>query len=229
MSTFKPKEVIMVSAFLFHLSAYDAASSDTNTDAKAQTFPTVRTDTTSYETLVITKIKKPWYAWRSLVISKMKRSIPEYQTLEGLQEKYYLFVKKQKLFGGIYVWQDQQSAENWFNQAWFDRIEKKYGKKGEVAYYQIESIQSFAVVGKVENKFWAVLTYPTTKSERVPANQTPGLIKIIFLKDEAGQKCFLTLWQNKVVAEEYFLNKEGDHSFFDTPILLDNSRQKIYN
>jgi hypothetical protein len=99
------------------------------------------TDSTTFQTLTITKVKKPWYAWRSLVVGKMKKSFPEYQTIDGLGEKFYSFTENQKYFGGIYLWNNKAAAQAWFTEKWFERTEKSYGHRGQVDYYKIEKIE----------------------------------------------------------------------------------------
>ncbi|MFM8832203.1 MAG: hypothetical protein ACKOEV_00940 [Cytophagales bacterium] len=99
-------------------------------------------DSTTFHTLVITKVKKPWYAWRSLVVGKMKKSFPEYQAIDGLGEKFYSFTENHKLFGGIYLWNNKAAAQAWFTEKWFERTEKSYGQRGQVDYYEIEKIET---------------------------------------------------------------------------------------
>ncbi|MFM8914567.1 MAG: hypothetical protein ACKOE6_16865, partial [Flammeovirgaceae bacterium] len=121
---------------------------------------TAASDTLLLTTLTITKVKKPWYAWKALVVKKMKKSIPEYSAIEGLRYKYYSFTSTHDHFGGIYLWASAQNASNWFNAAWYDRTEKKYGKKGIVLSFQIQNINTMAAAPANEGDYCAVLTYP---------------------------------------------------------------------
>jgi heme-degrading monooxygenase HmoA len=174
----------------------------------------------AYTTLVITKVTTPWYAWRSMVLNRMKGSIPEYQAIKGLKQKFYAFSENHQLFGGIYLWETEKAAQTWFNQAWFDKTKEKYGKKGIVEYYQIEKITEIAQPEKNEGNFWAVFAW--TQPDFLLDNQATGLIKIITLKNDSGKSGILSLWQSKETAQKYFANQKLENTFFDTPILLIN-------
>ena len=180
-----------------------------------------------YSVLAITKVKKPWYAWKSLIIKKMKESIPEYKAAEGLQQKFYAFTEDKKLFGGIYVWESKETAQNWFNQAWFDRTEDKYGKKGSVEYFVIKEVKeiNFPPISSSshsEGNFWSVLSL-----SEVPFlidEKAKGILKIISIKNEATQENgFVTLWSTEKEAKEYFSPLKIQTTYFDTPVLINNT------
>jgi heme-degrading monooxygenase HmoA len=180
--------------------------------------PFVQIDTTSAKILTITKVKKPWYAWRSLVAKKMKQSIPEYQAINGLLEKFYSFTDNNKLFGGIYQWKSEADAKAWFNQAWFDRTEKLYGIKGTVEYYQILSEETIAQYVDTVGEYWSVLSF----NDSIIEQSAFGLIKVVKIVNEKNQYGTLTLWQNNESAVAYF--KKQPVTYFDTPILLTNKK-----
>jgi heme-degrading monooxygenase HmoA len=187
-----------------------------------QKLPKAQADTLKVHTLTITQVKTPWYASRAMVVNRMRKTIPEYQLIKGLRQKMYAFTENRQLFGGIYLWESEPDARAWFNQAWFEKTEKKYGKKGEVAYYEVLSIQNTATSVHNEGKYWAVLSSVEAKL----SPEAHGLLKIITLKDAKEKRAFLTLWQNKATAEKYFAESIGTHTYFDTPILLDNTKNK---
>jgi heme-degrading monooxygenase HmoA len=197
-------------------------SNPSDNEVEITQLPDNQEDSSNLQTLTITKVKKPWYASRGMVVSRMRKSIPEYQAIKGLKNKYYSFTENHKLFGGIYFWETEKDAKTWFDKAWFERTEKKYGQKGIVEYYQILNIQNIAKTSQNEGKFWAVLSFSTKKSE-IDEN-ADGLIKIIQLKNEKAETGFLTLWQSKASTEKYFAQSKYANTFFDTPILLDNSK-----
>lgn len=179
-------------------------------------------DSTMIKTLVITKVKKPWYAWRSLVVGKMKKSIPDFQKVEGLKEKYFSFTNNHKKFGGLYLWDAEENAKQFFNQAWFERIEKKYGEKGIVNFYKVATTQTFATTFNSSAKeLYAAISY--NKDEKFSKNDLiNGLIKIYNLKDNKNQTCYLTLWQYKEQAINYFKNETMTNDFFEIPLFIDN-------
>jgi heme-degrading monooxygenase HmoA len=84
--------------------------------------------------VVLTKVPKPWYAPRALVVRKFKESIPEYDAVPGLAYKYYTLADDDR-FGGLYLWQSREQAQAWFNPAWFARVRKERGVEGTVRYF----------------------------------------------------------------------------------------------
>lgn len=180
-------------------------------------------DSTSVKTLTITKVKKPNYAWRSLVVGKMKETIPEYRVVDGLRQKFYSFTENHKFFGGIYFWESEEQAKTWFNGAWFTRTEEKYGLRGTVDFYSISQLKTFASVGRTHGKYWSALSYPE-KEVAKNFSSANGLILIALLSDKDGKECYLSLWENEKMAKSFFSDKEGQHNYFDSPILLDNSK-----
>lgn len=200
---------LTMTAIALQLSANSTPSTENQTKAW---------NTTSSQTLVITKVKKPWYAWRSLVAGKMKKSFPEYQAIDGLDEKFYCFTEDHNLFGGIYFWKTRAQAEAWFTESWFARTEKTYGLRGIAKYFQIEKIETLRVSNEAEVRFWAALTYSTT-TDLVRAK---GLLKIVTLRNENSHPCVLTFWQNKESAVTYFAKQKKEAEFFDVPLHLIN-------
>lgn len=183
-------------------------------------FGSTEADPSHCTTLTITRVKKPWYAWRGLVVGKMKKSIPEYQVIPGLHEKLFAFSADLRYFGGIYQWQNHKEAEQWFNQKWFERTEQKYGKRGEVQYFSISSSKAVSSIPQNSSHFWAVLSSsPISAQAFIPG--TFGLLQFMELKDEQGKTFYLSLWSHKKEA----LQVEGKfqkNEYFDTPIRLLN-------
>ena len=180
-------------------------------------------DTTKVNTLVITKVKTPWYVWKNIIISKMRKTIPEYAAIKGLNEKWYSIAEDNSFFGGIYLWKTEADAQSWFTKIWFDATLKKYGEKGKVIYYKVTAKKIVAVPEKTEGAFCSVLIYTSTNNYSWDA-EARGLIKVFYLKDKQDQDCFLTLWQDKNAAAAYIANKQMTVEYFETPILLNNLR-----
>lgn len=171
-------------------------------------------DSTTFQTLVITKVKKPWYAWRALVVGKMKKSFPEYQAIDGLGEKFYSFTENHKLFGGIYLWNNKAAAQAWFTEKWFERTEKSYGQRGQVDYYEIEKIETLKTTSQSDVTFWAALC----DGRLSDVQKAEGLIKVIFIKDEKEKAGLLTIWETRERAVTYFSNQRRQVEYFDTPL-----------
>jgi len=174
---------------------------------------------TSMTALTITKVKKPWYAWKGLVISKMKKSIPEYAVAPGLVFKYYSFAEEFRYFGGIYVWRTGQDAANWFNQSWFDRTRKKYGETGIVMRFSIQKIISMANPPASEGDYLAVLSEGTMTTESL-GNRTGGLLQVIELIDGHNKPFHLSLWENRAAGLAFQKTLATQSEAFEVPILL---------
>ncbi|MFN7493747.1 MAG: hypothetical protein ACK5RG_12585 [Cyclobacteriaceae bacterium] len=203
---------IAVMAMAFQLLTPHSNSKQLNTTNMSNSEPTV---------LTITYVKKPWYAWRSLVVKKFKESIPEYEAILGLLQKNYHFAEDYKKFGGIYHWSTEAEAKAWFNPKWFERVIKTYGEAGVVDYYQI--LQSTTIAKHdLTGDYWSVLQLGKALSI---SESTPGLLRItqIKSKDQLGS---ITLWKSKEEAKQYFSQQigAGQISYFDTPVLIDKLR-----
>lgn len=183
------------------------------------TLPAPATNTAA-QTLVITQVKKPWYAWRSLVAGKMEKSIPEYQSITGLQEKYYSFTQDHSKFGGIYFWQQKQDAEKWFNKDWFDRVEKQYGEKGIVDYYTIKSTTQIANIPLEVKNLYAVVSYRQI-NDLAYLHKAEGLVKYAQMTDANQEKCVLTIWKDKKTALKT-LPLTAKNQYFDVPLFIVN-------
>jgi hypothetical protein len=200
---------IAVMSMAFQILTPHTMSNPSNTTTMSTIEPTVVT---------ITYVKKPWYAWRSLVIKKFKESIPEYEAIPGLLQKNYHFTEDYKKFGGIYHWSTEAEARTWFNPKWFERVIKTYGEAGVVDYYQV--IQSTTIAKhELTGDYWSTLQLG--KSLTIPES-TSGLLRITQIKsnDQLGT---IALWKSKEEAKRYFSQQKGagQISFFDTPVLID--------
>lgn len=213
------KNWIMLSLFAVNVST--CGTEDFDYTSNVQSFD--KSDTSTLTTLTITKVKKPWYAWKGLVVGKMKKSFPEYSAVKGLEHKYYSFTIDHHYFGGIYLWKSEQDSKNWFNQAWFDRTEKKYGIQGIVLSFQIQSIKTISLPQKNEGNYCAVLSYSKNSSNDFNDN-TKGLFQIIELRDSNQKACYLTLWENIKIASSFFNSKAFDNEYYEVPLILNNGK-----
>ena len=98
----------------------------------------------------ITRLPVPWYAPKFLVAGKMKASIPEYSAIKGLQRKYYSIEADTGLFGGVYLWENERSARDWWNEAFFMRINKTYGSNNKIPLKPVLYVHSLDKRAKVE-------------------------------------------------------------------------------
>ncbi|HEU4496151.1 MAG TPA: hypothetical protein VFR70_03795 [Flavobacterium sp.] len=213
----KIKHLAMAAIAFISIAAH---SKETKKEAAAIKQITIM-DTAKAATLAITKVKTPWYAWKGIIISKMRKTIPEYAVIKGLNEKWYSLAEDKSFFGGIYLWETEADAKRWFTKEWFDATLKKYGEKGRVFYYKVTENKTVAVPEKAEGAFCSVLIYASAENYSWDA-RAEGLIKVFYLKDDQDQDCFLTIWQNKAAAAAYIASRQMTVEFFETPIFLHN-------
>lgn len=195
-----------------------AAMTESKTVSVSSDSPQPFAADTAITTLVITKVKKPWFAWKGLVVGKMRTSIPEYRAIQGLQHKLYSFTSTGKLFGGIYYWKSKQDAEKWFNPSWFERVKNQYGQDGIVEYYEVLKVMQLSEAFTQESKHWCVITHGEMKAKGdVPIQ---GLEQQALLKDSEGKTAYLTIWKSKADAALFFQNDNGKNEYFQSPLAL---------
>jgi hypothetical protein len=196
---------------------------------------------------VIVKVPKPWYAPRSVVISRMRDTLAQYDALPGLAFKAYSLAQADGQYGGIYLWKDLAAARAHFSPAWFERVEKERGSKGEVRFFEVPvvidnvaggtplSTDSAAVATLVTIAVPAGVSRARLVQEfqaSMPAyRQVSGLLRKYYLLSDDGRFGGIYLWQDAASAAAWFNDawKErvrksygGDAliEWFATPILL---------
>jgi Putative mono-oxygenase ydhR len=60
---------------------------------------------------------------------------PAYQTIPGLRRKHYLLSDDGIVAGGVYLWDSREQAEETYNDAWRERLTKRYGASPTVEYF----------------------------------------------------------------------------------------------
>lgn len=66
---------------------------------------------------------------------RFESSAPKYQNLPGLIRKYYIRSEDGRAAGGIYLWQSRQAAEKVYSGEWRARVEKLYGAKPIITWF----------------------------------------------------------------------------------------------
>jgi heme-degrading monooxygenase HmoA len=166
--------------------------------------------------VVIVKVPKPWYAPKSLVVSKMQASVAQYEQLPGLNYKIFTLTQTDAQFGGIYLWKDRSSAQNWFNPAWHERVEKERGHKADVRVFQAPIVVTNAPAKPGANQIATLVTVATPAQvslERLLAEFTaaapayqkvPGLLRKYFITTDDGKFGGVYLWDTQINAQNWF-------------------------
>jgi hypothetical protein len=199
-----------------------ACGTDSPATRQSQTTLTQpETDSTPGRILAITRVKTPWHGLRGLVVRGFRKSIPDYQKIDGLTRKMYCLTQDGH-FGGLYLWQSDAKARRWFNDAWFARIQKTYGQPGTITYYQVLKTTDFVKNPAQESSYQTVLSVATPLPSF--ASGTPGLLRIIEIRDSGGKPGVVSVWQTEAQSTVFFRNSTATNTIFDTPILLDNAQ-----
>ena len=66
---------------------------------------------------------------------RFESSAPKYQNLAGLVRKYYIRSEDGRVAGGIYLWATRADAERVYDGEWRERVEKLYGAKPTVTWF----------------------------------------------------------------------------------------------
>jgi heme-degrading monooxygenase HmoA len=166
--------------------------------------------------VAIVKVPKPWYAPKSVVVSKMQATVPQYEQLAGLHYKIFTLTQADAQFGGIYLWKDRSSAQNWFNPAWYDRVEKERGHKADLRLFQAPIVVTNAPATPGANHVATLVTVttpPQVGPERLVAEFTaaaptyqkvPGLLRKYFIITDGGKFGGVYLWDTQTSAQNWF-------------------------
>jgi Putative mono-oxygenase ydhR len=65
---------------------------------------------------------------------RFESSAPKYQNLAGLIRKYYIRSEDGRVAGGVYLWESRE-AERLYDREWRERVEKLYGAKPVISWF----------------------------------------------------------------------------------------------
>jgi hypothetical protein len=194
----------------------------------------------------VVKVPGPWYAPKALVWSRMRDTVPAYERIPGLSFKAYSIAQADGHYGGLYLWKDLASARTWFNPAWFDRVEKERGAKGQVQFYEVPvaidntpgGTPAQADGANVSTLVTIALPANVDKARLVQEFQAaiptyravPGLLRKHFIIADDGRFGGIYLWKDRAAADLWFnaawkervrttYGTEATLEWFDTVIL----------
>jgi hypothetical protein len=62
-------------------------------------------------------------------------SAHKYQDTPGLIRKYYLLSEDRRAFGGAYLWESREAAEQLYTEEWQKYIKDTYGSEPSITYF----------------------------------------------------------------------------------------------
>jgi hypothetical protein len=80
---------------------------------------------------------------------RFEASAPKYQNLAGLIRKYYIRSDDGRVVGGIYLWQSRAAAERVYDGEWRERVEKLYGAKPTINWFDSSVIVDNSTGGTI--------------------------------------------------------------------------------
>lgn len=197
--------------------------------------------------ITIVRVKAPWWAPRFVITGRFVDSIPEYAGAPGLLHKAYTFSDAGE-FGGVYLWDSRTSAEQWFDEAWHERVKRVRGVDGDVRILDVK----YAMAGPSTPtgrelpqhglRTDAVVTWLSSlKDARLEdlATALPladGLVRVNLVTGPDGRVGAVMLWSSREAATAYWSAErraaaakhlgETTLSWFDAPVLLDAAQAK---
>jgi hypothetical protein len=66
---------------------------------------------------------------------RFEETAPKYKNLPGLIRKYYIRSEDGRIVGGVYLWRTRQAAELLYSAEWRGRVEKVYGAKPAITWF----------------------------------------------------------------------------------------------
>lgn len=87
----------------------------------------------------VVNVPSPWYAPDFLVAGRMRDAVPDYAIIAGLDYKYFTQSDKGML-GGVYLWQNQQAANAFYDKKWHDRILESYGQPASLEFFEVTEL-----------------------------------------------------------------------------------------
>lgn len=71
-------------------------------------------------------------------IAAGRKSAPTFVGVKGLIRKHYL--NGEAGGGGVYLWESREAAEAWYNDDWWVRMEKGFGVRPKLTYYDSDVV-----------------------------------------------------------------------------------------
>ena len=62
-------------------------------------------------------------------------SAPRYETIPGLVRKYYLCDADARVGGGVYLWENRESADALDEGGWRETIRERFGSDPEISWF----------------------------------------------------------------------------------------------
>ncbi len=181
-------------------------------------------------TVAIVKVKAPWYGFDFLLAREFHKVIPTYQKINGLRFKAFSSTetKEGKFFGGIYLWDSERVARDWYTPNWFADVEQKRGQKPTVTYFPVLHEATFVSPDfdyrQQEDDCITVFAHAINLAGVQQCfTKQPGLLRVYLVGEPRQQQGAILLFASVKEAQR-FVNQQPAVRFewFKTSVLLNN-------
>ena len=197
---------------------------------QGQTASSIAPVTDRGEVTIVT-VKAPWYAFDFLLSGQFRKAIPVYQRVAGLQFKAFSSITTEdgKFFGGIYRWDSEKQARNWYTPTWFANVERKRGHKPTVDYYPVVTDTAFVAptfdYSKESDGVTVFVHAISPALSQQCLTQQPGLLRTYLVRQKDDKEGAMLLFAAAEMATAFLRNQQVSHyDWFRTPVLLSNGR-----
>jgi hypothetical protein len=145
--------------------------------------------------VVVTKVKRPWYAVKPMVLRTFRKLVPQYQAVAGLERKWFTITQDGRV-GGVYVWKERARAEAFFDEGWHRRAVARYGADGEVRMLDVSRALDAPAQPACEGEM--VVAIGAGPLERYLG--APGMRLAV---EVAGGNEVVSSWQSRAAADHF--------------------------
>jgi putative monooxygenase ydhR len=61
---------------------------------------------------------------------------PDFLKIPGFLRKQFICARSGKVAGGVYMWESQEAAENFYSGEWLEGIRARYGSDPKITYFE---------------------------------------------------------------------------------------------
>ncbi|MBO0931494.1 hypothetical protein [Fibrella aquatilis] len=185
---------------------------------------------TTGQVITIVRVKAPWYAFDFLLRRGFRQALPTYQSLDGLRFKAFSSIDRPDgtFFGGIYWWDSERQARQWFSPAWFADVERKRNVKPTVDYFPVVQTATFVTPSfnyrQHETDCVTVFAHNLSEKQRQHAlSAQDGLWQTYLVGESGGQQGGFFLFASADTARSFIAKQHLTHyDWYKTPVLLNN-------
>ncbi|MBO0935778.1 hypothetical protein J2I47_04380 [Fibrella sp. HMF5335] len=182
------------------------------------------------QVVTIVRVKAPWYAFDFLLRRGFREALPTYQSVNGLRFKAFSSIDRPDgtFFGGIYWWDTERQARQWYSPAWFADVERKRKARPTVDYLPVVRVATFVAPSfnyrQHEGDCVTVFVHELN-GEQIKAclSAQNGLLRTYLVGESGQQQGGLLLFASAESARSFVAKQHlSRYDWYKTPALLNN-------